>query len=170
MNAKPIMVTHLAGTHAAAGAQRGAALVVGMVLLLILTLLAITGMNMASTELVMAGNEQYRQRADQAADLGFEQAVSQILSVSTVAAAPPTVVGPLSVPGAASETWRSVSQYVGDATSPIPGFSVGKSQPLVYSIVATGTSSRNAQTVIDAGLAHNPFTVGNQNSDTQTGL
>jgi hypothetical protein len=170
MNTRTRIHAHNTAVRAAPGAQRGAALVVGMVLLLILTLLAITGMNMASTELVMSGNEQYRQRADQAADLGLEQAVSQILNVSTVTAAPPTVVGPLSVPGAPSETWRSVSQYVGDATSPIPGFSIGKSQPLVYSVVASGTSSRNAQTVIDAGIAHNPFTVGNQNSDTQTGL
>ena len=39
--------------------ERGAALVIGLVLLLILTLLAVTGMNTATTELVMAGNEQY---------------------------------------------------------------------------------------------------------------
>ena len=43
--------------------QRGAALVIGLILLLVLTLLAVTGMNTASTELIMAGNEQYRQNA-----------------------------------------------------------------------------------------------------------
>ncbi|HEY4644766.1 MAG TPA: PilX N-terminal domain-containing pilus assembly protein [Steroidobacteraceae bacterium] len=48
-------------------AERGAALVVGLVLLVILTLLAISGMNTATTELVMAGNEMYQENAFQAA-------------------------------------------------------------------------------------------------------
>lgn len=56
-------------------AQRGAALVVGMLLLLVLTLLAISGMNTASTELVMAGNTQFRENAFQAAETGIEQAL-----------------------------------------------------------------------------------------------
>ena len=56
-------------------AQRGAALVVGMLLLLVLTLLAISGMNTASLELAMAGNMQYRENAFQAAESGVEQAM-----------------------------------------------------------------------------------------------
>ena len=40
--------------------QRGAALVIGLLLLLVLTLLAVSGMSSASVELIMAGNEQYR--------------------------------------------------------------------------------------------------------------
>ncbi len=55
--------------------ERGAALVVGMILLLVLTLLAVSGMNTASTELVMAGNEQYQENAFQAAETGIEQAM-----------------------------------------------------------------------------------------------
>lgn len=53
--------------------QRGAALVVGLMLLLVVTLLAVTGMNTASTELIMAGNDQFRQNAFQAAEIGIEQ-------------------------------------------------------------------------------------------------
>ncbi len=57
------------------GRQRGAALVIGLVLLLVLTLLAVSGMHSASVELIMAGNEQYRQNAFQAAEAGIEDAV-----------------------------------------------------------------------------------------------
>jgi len=56
--------------------QQGAALVVGLILLLVLTLLAISGMTTASLELQMAGNEQYQERAFQAADAGIEQAIA----------------------------------------------------------------------------------------------
>jgi len=54
----------------------GAALVVGLILLLVLTLLAISGMTTASLELQMAGNEQYQKRAFEAADAGIEQAMA----------------------------------------------------------------------------------------------
>jgi type IV pilus assembly protein PilX len=57
--------------------QDGAALVVGLILLLVLTLLAITGMSVATLELRMAGNEQYQERAFQAAEAGLERAISQ---------------------------------------------------------------------------------------------
>lgn len=55
--------------------QQGAALVVGMVLLLVLTLLAISGMNTATLELQMAGNAQYAQNAFQIAETGIERAM-----------------------------------------------------------------------------------------------
>lgn len=61
-------------THSS-NSQRGAALVVGLLLLTVLTLLAISGMNTASLELVMAGNTQYHQNAFQAAETGIEQAI-----------------------------------------------------------------------------------------------
>src|SRR5215470_7994959 len=56
--------------------QRGAALVIGLLLLLILTLLAISSMNSASVEFVMAGNEQYHQNAFQAAETGIAQSIA----------------------------------------------------------------------------------------------
>jgi hypothetical protein len=57
------------------GFERGAALVVGLLLLTVLTLLAISGMTTASLELRMAGNEQYLERAFQAAEAGIERAI-----------------------------------------------------------------------------------------------
>ena len=58
--------------RAAARRQRGAALVVGMILLMVLTLLAISGMNTATLELQMAGNAQYSENAFQASETGIE--------------------------------------------------------------------------------------------------
>lgn len=58
------------------GRQNGAALVIGLLLLLVLTILAISGMTTASLELQMAGNEQYQERAFQAAEAGIERAIA----------------------------------------------------------------------------------------------
>jgi type IV pilus assembly protein PilX len=66
----------LVASRTGSARQQGAALVVGLILLLVLTLLAISGMTTASLELQMAGNEQYQERAFQAADAGIEQAMA----------------------------------------------------------------------------------------------
>jgi len=56
--------------------QRGAALAVSLIFLLVLTMLAVSGMSSATLELMMAGNEQYRQSAFQAAETGIADTVS----------------------------------------------------------------------------------------------
>lgn len=56
--------------------QRGAALIVGLVLLVVLTVLAVSGVNMATMELNMAGNTQARELAFQAAETGIDRALS----------------------------------------------------------------------------------------------
>jgi type IV pilus assembly protein PilX len=57
--------------------QDGAALVVGLILLVVITVLAISGMNTATTELAMARNNQNYENAFQAAETGLETALSQ---------------------------------------------------------------------------------------------
>ena len=57
--------------------QNGAALVVGLLLLVVITVLAISGMNTATTELAMARNDQNYENAFQAAETGLETALSQ---------------------------------------------------------------------------------------------
>ena len=57
--------------------ERGAALVVGLILLVVITVLAISGMNTATTELAMARNDQNYENAFQAAETGLEQAIAQ---------------------------------------------------------------------------------------------
>jgi len=57
--------------------QNGAALVVGLILLVVITVLAISGMNTATTEIAMARNDQNNENAFQAAETGLEQSLAQ---------------------------------------------------------------------------------------------
>lgn len=57
--------------------QGGAALVVGLILLVVVTVLAISGMNTATTELAMARNDLNYENAFQAAETGLEEALAQ---------------------------------------------------------------------------------------------
>lgn len=57
--------------------QHGAALVVSLMLLVVITVLAISGMNTATTELALARNDQAYEDAFQAAENGLETALSQ---------------------------------------------------------------------------------------------
>ena len=56
--------------------QRGAALVIGLVLLVVITVLAVSGVNTATTELAMARNDQNAENAFQAAETGLENALA----------------------------------------------------------------------------------------------
>ncbi len=56
--------------------QQGAALVVGLMLLVVITVLAISGMNTATTELALARNDQAYETAFQTAENGLEQALA----------------------------------------------------------------------------------------------
>jgi len=67
-------IIHTPGTRAA---QQGAALVIGLLLLVVITVLAVSGMNTATTELAMARNDQVYENAFQAAETGLETALSQ---------------------------------------------------------------------------------------------
>ena len=69
--------------------QQGAALVVGLILLVVITVLAVSGMNTATTELAMARNNQNYENAFQAAETGLEAALAtgqfNTLATTTVA-------------------------------------------------------------------------------------
>jgi hypothetical protein len=54
----------------------GAALVIGLLLLTVITVLAISVISTASLELQMTGNEQYQEQAFRAAEAGIEQAIA----------------------------------------------------------------------------------------------
>lgn len=58
-------------------AQRGAALIIGLVLLLAMTVLGISGMSMSTLELTMAGNMQSHQRAFECAETGIDRAITE---------------------------------------------------------------------------------------------
>jgi type IV pilus assembly protein PilX len=122
--------------------QRGAALVVGLILLVILTLLAVSGMNTASIELVMAGNEQFHQQSFQAGASGIEHGLTTLASVPQ--SPTPVELQDQPIPGMPNDTYTISSQYEGDDLD-LPGFSAGKFVGLHYQITSTGKSSRGAQ-------------------------
>jgi type IV pilus assembly protein PilX len=86
--------------------QSGAALVIAMLLLLVLTMLAVSGMGSAAVEFIMAGNEQYHTRAFQASETGIAQSLQ--LGVFNPVAAAQTVAG--ADPNAAPDTYTALLQ------------------------------------------------------------
>jgi type IV pilus assembly protein PilX len=71
--AQPHRWLERSGRH---GAMSGVALVIGLCLLLVLTVMAVSGVTAALLEQRMAGNEQYQSRAFEAAEAGIEQALA----------------------------------------------------------------------------------------------
>jgi Tfp pilus assembly protein PilX len=120
--------------------QSGAALVIGLVLLVILTLLAVSGMNTASMELIMAGNEQYRQKSSQASDTGLELALTVLPKVGQ--SCDSMAVDEASSPDSADVQYRVTAQYKGDG-SPPSGYTIDEFTSIHYQVVSSGTSSRN---------------------------
>jgi type IV pilus assembly protein PilX len=98
--------------------QQGAALIVGLLLLVVITVLAVSGMNTATTELAMARNDQTSENVFQSAEKGLETALAQGL-FSTAA---PIVVTP------ATTTYEEISatiQYEDSTLVPDRAFSLG---------------------------------------------
>jgi hypothetical protein len=131
--------------------QRGAALVIALLMLMILTILALSGINTATTELAMAGNEQYRRNAAQAATAGIEEAITQLGVVPTSPGAAPTVVAPTLLPDSRDERFRTSTRFVGDETG-LPQSSADKFVGLHFQIDSTGTSLRNASDAQEQGV------------------
>ncbi len=129
--------------------ERGAALVIGLIMLLILTILAFAGVNTATTELAMANNEQFRRNAADASAAGIEQAISRIGTVGTTAGASASIA-PTDLGDGATQ-YRANLRYVGDETG-LPQSSADKFVGLHYEIESTGTSARNARDVQVQGV------------------
>ncbi len=125
--------------------QSGAALIIGLILLLVLTVLAISGMSTSTLELQMAGNEQYSESAFQAADTAIEVAMAcgvYNTSVPTQAAdCPAAAVGP-------SEGYDFLMYFdAGTGSTAVPGggYSLGTGfQAYHFVIDSVGTSARGA--------------------------
>lgn len=141
------MITQPRNSLSRAG-QGGAALVVGMILLMVLTLLAISGMNSATLELQMAGNAQYSENAFQAAETGLEEAIraARLNGVNTANVDPKV-----------TELVTGTSDYYtietlhnpdnGVTKVPAGGFSMGVGKGFSayhFDVTSTGTSARSA--------------------------
>jgi len=129
--------------------QSGAALVVGLILLMVLTLLAISGMNSATLELQMAGNAQYTENAFQASETGVEEALreARVLGVNTANVDPEKI---LDVPGSTTDDYKILTRHNPDngvTNVPSGGFSMGVGKGFSayhFDITSTGTSSRDS--------------------------
>lgn len=131
--------------------QRGVALVVGMLLLLVLTILGTTGMATAVLELRMAANAQYHARAFQAAEFGIQQAVHVSGLATTITPASPRVEPAagalLRVPGFPQDSYSYRLYY--DTSTPPPPLAGGKTldpglRAYHFVVEATGRSERGA--------------------------
>ena len=132
--------------------QRGAALVVALLMLLVITLLAVAGMNSSATEFIMAGNEQYRQNAFQAAETGIEQTIANDVFVPGAADVTHTNVA---VPNSTTDkyTTRLASDLGGAPQPPIWGNSWNKFSTYDFTITSDGASVRNSKTTHAQGIA-----------------
>jgi hypothetical protein len=123
--------------------QRGAALVIGMILLAIITLLAVVGMNVANSELAAATNEQLRVRAFQASETGIERGVGDLFELSTGEGVD-VPVDPTTVEGASeTDKYSLVSRYRGESEM-VDNF--GRNfRSFHFTVVSRGIAPRNTQ-------------------------
>lgn len=124
--------------------QTGAALVIGLLLLLVLTVLAISGMNTSSLNLVMAGNTQYSQNAFQAAEAGIERSIAANAFNPDPNIDPQTQTDDLGTNGVTQYTAVTTPQLMGSAQPALPGSSLDSFSTFHFEIDSTGTSRRDA--------------------------
>ena len=122
--------------------QAGATLIVGLVLLLVLTVLGVSGMNTATMEITMAGNAQFHQDAFQMAEDAIDNAVGREL----YSTAGPRNVVPFG--GGRAVDRQAVINYT-EVTTPIPDSvnSVDGMQAYHFDILSTGVGPRTGTSV-----------------------
>lgn len=124
--------------------QAGAALVVGLLLLVVLTLLAISGVNSTSLNLVMAGNTQFAQKAFQSAETGIER--SMVVNDFNPDPSLPAETETNEEAEKDETCFTAVSkvQVCGIAQPALPGSSLGKYSTFHFQIESTGCAKRGA--------------------------
>jgi len=136
--------------------QQGAALVVGLILLVVVTVLAISGMNTATTELALARNDQNYENAFQAAETGIEFALSQG-SFNTLA---PTQLNDIEVPARQNDIVNVELEFEDTSLVPDKAFSLGVGSGIAayhFNATAIAESARaggGVQTDRDASAVH----------------
>ena len=133
--------------------ERGVALIVGLLMLIVLTVLAVSGMSTATMELAMAGNNQHSNRAFEAASSVLESELHR------------TDITPLTAPGklpaVAANQGRVYNDAKGNAiatanartsylaTTGTPGWQLGMTHAFSayrFEATADGTSAKGATT------------------------
>jgi type II secretory pathway component PulK len=126
--------------------ERGAALVVALLLLTVFTLLAITAMRTSVAELWMAGGEQFHRMAVEAASAGVEVGITR-LRVSGSAS-----TGEISSDGGAASVGYVATIRRSGTEASIPGSSAEKVVGEHFEIESTGTAPRRARDVQVQGV------------------
>jgi len=134
--------------------QRGAALVIGLLLLLVVTLLAVAGMNTANVEFFMAGNEQYRSRAFQAAETGIEQSLVKGVFNPGIATKQ-ELDGNVTISAKSKDDFSAIiqRQLNGAAQPAIWGNTWNSFSTYHFEIESTGTSVRSSRAINTQGVA-----------------
>jgi type IV pilus assembly protein PilX len=117
--------------------QEGATLSVGLVLLLVLTVVGISGMNTATMEITMASNMQFQQDAFQAAEDAIDIAIGR-RDYTTDA---PRTIAALGDPD--FDRWSQTS-YVCSTPVPRGGFSFDEFEAFQFETVGSGRGPRGA--------------------------
>jgi type IV pilus assembly protein PilX len=138
MNARQTLPSHWRAPRAT---QTGATLIVGLVLLLVLTVVGVSGMNTATMEINMAANTQFQQDSFQLAEDGIDIAIGN-RAYSTNLADPRNIVNWLGTPG---NDRRAVTRYQLGRNTPAPGSSAGELEAFHFDIQSVGVGPRNAQ-------------------------
>ncbi len=125
--------------------QRGATLIIGLVLLLVMTVLAVSTMNTTTFGLSMAGNLQHAETAFQMAETGVEVNLdSGPFNDTAIVEVPETVVEDLD--GAEVGSYEAEAEFQLCGGMPA-GYSTGGDETYSsyhFTITATGTSERGA--------------------------
>ena len=124
--------------------QAGATLIVGLVLLLVLTVIGISGMNTARMEVTMAGNTQFQQDAFQMAEDGIDVVIGT-RNYST------DIDRLVDWTGNANYDRRAFTQYRGTTTVPDRAYSV-EVAAFHFDVTSVGRGARNATSTHTQGF------------------
>lgn len=126
--------------------ERGAVLVVALLLLTVFTLLAITAMRTSVAELWMAGGEQFHRRAVEAASAGVEVGIARLRASRGTSTGDVSSSGGTAGVGYAATIRRSGTEVT------IPGSSAERFVGEHFEIESTGSAPRRARDVQVQGV------------------
>ncbi len=137
--------------------QRGAALAVALVFLVVLTIIGVTALRTTTLEERMAGNLQEHTRAFQAAEAGVARTISDVNNFSSGQAV--SLNAELTNPSvSAQDTYLSSASmstsYLGQTapTRSPKAWGLGSAAFHHFDIESTGTTGRNAKVTVDQGV------------------
>lgn len=132
------------------GRERGSTLVISLIMLVLITLFAVTAVNMSNSNMRVVGNYQIQKQMEAAAQQAIDQVMSRSTSFGSTAAAQTIAVNGYNV---------TVTAAVCIATTPATGFSAAMSTSAItpedndFEVIATVTDPlTGARAVIHQGV------------------